>query len=316
MGRLVAANYPANLFIVNPSVASGGSYLVTDWGKSFYDAAQIEYRRRMASGLTIQANYVLSKSLVDGATASGVVYSEPTTFRNLGLDKVPAGFDVRNAFKINFIYELPFGTGRHFLSGNSIANKIFGGWQISAIERSQSGTPSQVTAGSQDYTMNTSDDGVVLENMTTKQLQSMMSIYKTTASTGFGQVWFLPKAFVNNSQAAFEANGFNWTNTNVTSPYVSRQLAPNSFGYRIYLYGPWQNHFDTSIMKRITFAHEKANMTIQANCLDCLNLTNFYAGTVNPSSGSFGITTSAYSDISNSQDPGSRVIDFIVRVNF
>jgi len=49
MGRLVAAGYPANLFIVNPSVPSGGSYLITDWGKSFYDAGQVEYRRRMAS---------------------------------------------------------------------------------------------------------------------------------------------------------------------------------------------------------------------------------------------------------------------------
>jgi hypothetical protein len=316
MGRLVAAGYPANLFIVNPSVASGGSYLVTDWGKSFYDAGQIEYRRRMASGLTIQSNFVLSKSLADGATTSGVVYSEPTTFRNLGLDKIPAGFDIRDAFKINFIYELPFGTGKHFLSGGGLVNKIFGGWQVSAIERSQSGTPGQVTAGSSDYTMNTNDDGIVLENMTTKQLQSMMSIYKTTASTGFGQVWDLPQAFVKNSQAAFEANGFNWTNINATAPYVSRQLAPNSFGYRIYVYGPWQNHFDTSIMKRITFAHEKANMTIQANCLDCLNLTNFYLGTINPSSGSFGLTTTAYSDISNSQDPGSRMIQFLMRVNF
>ena len=314
MGRLVAAGYPANLFIVNPSVPSGGSYLITDWGKSFYDAGQIEYRRRLSSGLTVQANYVLSKSLADGATANGVVYSEPTTFRNLGLDKGPASFDIRNAFKINFIYELPFGSGKPLLSSAGFANKVFGGWQISAIERTQSGTPSQITSGRTG--MNQNETGVALENMTAPQLQGMMSISKTTASNGFGQVWYLPQSFVNNTKAAFETSGLNWTNLTATSPYVAPQLAPNSFGYRVFLYGPWQNHFDVSLRKMVTFAHEKANLTIQANCLDCLNLTNFLLANTAANSTSFGLTTSAYSDISNSQDPGARLIEFVVRVNF
>lgn len=315
MGRLVSAGYPPNLFIVNPSVASGGSYLVTDWGKSFYDSGVIEYRRRMASGLQIQANYVFSKSLADGATANGVVYNTPTTFRNLGLDKLTPGFDIRNAIKANFIYELPFGPGKPFLSGNNTAlKKIAGGWQITGIARSQSGAPGQVTASRTG--MNNNDTGVVLQNMTTAQLQSEMSVYKTTGSNGIGLVGFLPQSLITNSQAAFEASGLSWTNLNASSPYVGPQLAPNKFGYRIYLYGPWQNHFDVSLRKQVTFAHEKANLSIQANCLDCLNLTNFQFGTLSPSSGTFGQTTTAYSDISNSQDPGNRMIEFVVRVNF
>jgi hypothetical protein len=316
MGRLTAAGYPANLFIVNPSVPSGGSYLITDWGSSSYDSGVIEYRRTMATGLQIQANYVLSKSLADGATASGYVYSTPTTFRNLGLDKGPASFDIRNAFKFNFIYELPFGTGKRFLSGGSGAvKKIFEGWEVTGIERTQSGTPAQVTAARTG--MNNNDTGVVLENMTTAQLQSMMSIRKTTGSNGYGQVWYLPQSLVTNSQAAFEANGLNWNNLNTSASYIAPQLAPDSFGYRVFVYGPWQNHFDASLMKTLRLAHEKANLQIRVNCIDCLNLTNFLLpSTVNPSSGSLGMTTSAYSDISNSQDPGSRVIEFVVRVNF
>lgn len=320
MGRLMAAGYPANLFVVNPSVVSGGSYLITDWATSYYDSGVIEYRRRLTSGLQVQANYVLSKSLVNGVNTtssgnSGVVYSAPTTFRNFGLDKVPAANDIRNAFKVNFIYELPFGAGKRFLSGSSFARSVFGGWQVSGIERTQSGTPSQVTAGRTG--MNTADTGVVLMNMSTAQLQSMMSIYKTTASNGFGQVWYFPQSLATNSQANFEANGLNWSNINTSAPYIAPQLAPGKFGYRVYIYGPWQNHFDASLMKTVRFAHEKANMQIRATCLDCLNLTNFMLpATLNPSSGSFGYTTSAYSDISNAQDPGSRVLEFIVRVNF
>jgi hypothetical protein len=323
MGRLVTAGYPANLFIVNPSVASGGSYVVTNWGKSFWDAGVFEYRRRLANGLQLMANYVWSKALADGSTGDSEVYSEPTTFRNLGLDKAPPGFDVRQAFKINFIYELPFGAGKPFLSGNTLAKKVFGGWQVTGIDRNQTGMASPVDGGR--LGMNNNDTGVVLENMTTKQLQSMMQITKTTGSNGVGQVWYLPQSpstaaagstFVNNSQAAFEANGYNWTNLNVSTPYVAPQLAPDKFGYRVYLYGPMQNHVDFSLSKRTTFAKEKANLLIQANCFNCLNLTDFQLANDNPSSGSFGQTTTAYSDISNANDAGGRIIEFIVRVNF
>jgi hypothetical protein len=315
MGRLVSAGYPANLFIVNPSVASGGSYIITDWGKSYYDSGVIEYRRRFAQGLQLQANYVLSKSLADGATASSYVYSEPTTFRNLGLDKGPASFDIRHAFKLNFIYELPFGSGKPFLSGgNGVLKAIAEGWQLSGIERTQSGSPSQVTSGR--TSMNGSEAGVVLMNMNTSQLQSMVSVYKTTGSNGIGQVWFMPQSLVSNSKAAFEASGLNWNNINPTQPYISPQLGAGQFGYRVFLYGPWQNHFDVSLMRTIRLAGEKANMQIRATCLDCLNLTNFQFGTTSPNSSSFGLTTSAYSDISNAQDPGSRVVEFIVRINF
>ena len=320
MGRLVAAGYPANLFIVNPSVGSSGSELVTNWGKSFYDSGVVEYRRRLASGLQIQANYVFSKALADGATGSSYSYSEPTTFRNLGLDLIPPGYDVRNAFKVNFIYELPFGHGKPFLSGNTVLDKMFGGWQVAGIDRNQSGSPVQLTSGR--YGMNQYDNGVVLYNMTTAQLQSMMSVTKTTGAAsssswgGLGQVWYLPQSLVTNTKAEFETSGLNWTNLNPSAPYFGPQLTPGQFGYRVFLYGPWQNHVDFSLSKRTTFAREKANLLIQANCLNCLNLTDFYLANLGGTSGSLGQTTSAYTDISNTQDPGGRIIEFVVRVNF
>jgi len=330
MNRLVAAGYPANLFVVNPSVATGGSWLVTDWGTSYWDAGVIEYRRRLASGLQIQSNFVWSKSLSDGSTGNSSVYAEPTTFRNLALDKVPSGFDIRKAFKVNFIYELPFGHGKPYLSGNTILDKVFGGWQVTGIDRNQTGTPTQLTASRSG--MNTNDSGVVLENISTSQLQSMMQIVKTTGPAtssawgGIGQVWWLPvspstatpgSTFVTNSQAAFDAAGLNWNNINKSAPYVSPQLAPGKFGYRVYLYGPMQNHVDFNLSKTTRFLKEgRASLVIQANCLNCLNLTDFFLANVNPSSGSFGLTTSAYSDISNTNDPGGRILEFVVRINF
>ena len=49
--------------------------------------------------------------------------------------------------------------------------------------------------------------GVVLNNITTKQLQDMMQIRKTTNSDGKGVVSYLPQAFIDNTLAAFDLPG-------------------------------------------------------------------------------------------------------------
>ena len=85
---------PVNLFVVNPTVASGGSFVETNDGASFYDALQVELRRRLSHGISLQSSYVWSKSLANGPTNSSSSVSQPTTLRNLGIDKVPSGFDV------------------------------------------------------------------------------------------------------------------------------------------------------------------------------------------------------------------------------
>jgi hypothetical protein len=73
-----------------------------------------------------------------------------------------------------------------------------------------------------------------------------------------------------------------------------------------------------------THITERVSVDFTANFLDILNLTNFQlpcssvlcSGGQNLSSANFGQTTSAYQDLSNSQDPGARVIEFRLRVNF
>ena len=314
------AGYPSNFFVVNPAVPSGNSWIVGNWGTSLYDALQVELRRRMSSGVMVEASYVWSKSLSDGATSDSSLYSSGygqglTTLRNLGLDKQPTNFDIPQAIKLNLVYELPFGHGRHFLnSGHAIADKIVGGWQLALVDRNQSGTPSQIISGR--YGMNQNDPGVVLNNITASQLQSMMSIRKTTGSSGTGLVYYLPQSFVDNSQAAFEENGQTLANLNTSAPYVGPQLAPGKFGYEVYLFGPWQNHFDANITKTTTI-RERFKIQFTAQFLDLLNLTNFQLpGTLNLSSTSLGQTTSAYRDLSNAQDPGARMMDLRVRVDF
>lgn len=310
MKKLTDAGYPANLFIVNPTVASGGSYLLTNLGRSNYNALQVEFRRRMSGGLFFQGSYVWAHSIVNGAVNSLNNYSNPTTFRNLRLDRNPSSFDIRHAFKINSIYELPFGPNRRYLSGgNAVTRKVLEGWEIAGVGRIQSGGPFQLTSGRNG--MNTSEAGVVLYNMTRAELQDMMEIRKVTGANGIGQVFYLPQSIIDNTNAAFEQNS---KTLDPSKPYIGPQIASGQFGNRVFLYGPSQTRLDLSVVKHTKFG-ETRDFEFRANFLNAFNLTNFYLQNA-PSSAAFGQTTSAFRDFSGSNDPGGRVIEFQLRVNF
>ncbi len=326
MANLKAAGYPANLFVVNPDVAGGGAYVLTNDGASFYDALQIELRHRLTKGFTMQGSYTWSKALARGATASSSDSSNPYTLRNQSLDKTPEGFDIRNAFKFNWIYELPFGPGKHFAPNNAVAKKLLEGWQISGVARFQSGTPLQLASFA---TFNQNSGGVVLHNMTLSQLQGMIGIRKTSLQgPNGGIVYYLPPPsttstaglnssnntnLIYNTEAAYNDGGLLPSQVDPNAPYISPAPAGKQ-GCFCYIYLPWQRHFDFELQKN-TRIGEKVTLQIAANALDAFNFTNFLPG-VNTNSSSFGQVTSAYRDISGTVDPGARIIEFRARINF
>jgi hypothetical protein len=324
--NMVAAGYPANFFVVNPTVAGGAAYDVLPWGSSYYDSGHVEVRRRLATGLQFQVNYSYSKSLSNGATASGDDLSQPSTLRDLAMNKTPDGFDIRNAIKANYIYELPFGPGRHFFSGlsNKVAKKALEGWEIAGVARLQSGTPLNLTGFD---TVNGNQSGVVLHNITTKQLQNMVGIIKTqNPVSGVPQVYYLPPPvaptgltssnntnFITNTQAAFGVNNLTPAQVDPNAPYIG-PAGPGQWGGLDYIYLPWQRHFDVSLIK-ITHIRESVTLEFRAQALNVFNLTNFLPGAGNTSS-TFGQVTAAYRDISGTFDPGGRILEFVGRLNF
>ena len=152
-------------------------------------------RRRLSSGVQLQASYTWAKALANGAataSSSSSDSSTPTTLRNRGIDKIPENFDIRNAIKLNGVYELPFGPGRRFNSSNPVARKIMEGWQIAGVARIQSGTPLFLN-GLGTFNQTTSATGVILHNITSSQLQSMMGVYKTSLPGPNGRIiYYLP----------------------------------------------------------------------------------------------------------------------------
>ena len=107
-------------------------------GHSTYNAMQVKFTKRYSSGLTVQGSYVLSKMLTDSDSQTS---GEPENQYDRALEKSIASFDQTHVGKLNYVYELPFGNGRHFLNRKSVASAIFGGWRFAGSDAYQSGTP-------------------------------------------------------------------------------------------------------------------------------------------------------------------------------
>jgi outer membrane receptor protein involved in Fe transport len=111
---------------------------------SNYHALQVRLEHRFSQGFSFTGAYTFSKAIDDGAGegdtfAGGDVYywqnaAHPSE-RGLSL------FDVRQRLVFSWIYALPFGKGKAYLSKGGITDAVLGGWQISGIASFQSGFP-------------------------------------------------------------------------------------------------------------------------------------------------------------------------------
>jgi hypothetical protein len=105
-------------------------------GHSTYHALQVKFTKRYSGGLTLQSSYVLSKMLSDADSGGGGIMDAA----NRRLSKSIASYDQTHVAKFNFVYELPFGHGKTYLS-QGVASQVLGGWRVSGIFGYSSGTP-------------------------------------------------------------------------------------------------------------------------------------------------------------------------------
>jgi hypothetical protein len=108
-------------------------------GNSTYHALQMQTEKRLSQGLTYLLSYTWAKTISDGDVQAG---GGPggQTFYNRRLEKAISTNDVPHVAAISYLYELPFGPGRKWLS-NGAGAKIAGGWTIAGIHQYQSGRP-------------------------------------------------------------------------------------------------------------------------------------------------------------------------------
>jgi hypothetical protein len=118
-----------------------------------YHALLLRVSRRLADGLTFDANYTWSKEIDNtdtvednqgfnaGASARGNNHSlsDPSLNRRLGYSDVP------HRFAGTFLYELPFGSGKPINVPTPILRAIVSGWQVSGSVIWQTGFPIAIT---------------------------------------------------------------------------------------------------------------------------------------------------------------------------
>src|SRR5206468_12722914 len=106
--------------------------------------------RRFSNGIAFNLAYTWSKALdtrsfdptltVVGTGNASTAADTPFDINNRRLNYAPADFDRRHVLQWNFVSELPFGTGKHWLSGASgLMNRVVGGWEVTGYGRVSSG---------------------------------------------------------------------------------------------------------------------------------------------------------------------------------
>ncbi len=116
-------------------------------GQSTYNALEAKLDEHFKNGLNILASYTFSKTLTDAdviqpywsTLQNGGAVQDP---ENLKGEKAVSSEDVPQNFVISYIYNLPLGRGKHFLSNSpKLVDAIVSNWSISAIQHYQSGQP-------------------------------------------------------------------------------------------------------------------------------------------------------------------------------
>jgi hypothetical protein len=120
----------------------------TDGGYSNYHAFFATLRKRTSKGLTFALNYTLAKSLDDIGAVQNYPLEASSSFDH-SIDYGPSFFDHRHVVTANWVYELPFGRGARFSTGNHPLNKVIGGWYFSGIFKAASGLPLTVAESNQ-----------------------------------------------------------------------------------------------------------------------------------------------------------------------
>ena len=124
-----------------------GFYINSDWhGYSNYNAMNVKLEHR-SSTLAATAVYTWAKSMDDksataGIGASGSGYQGFEDNHNPVADYGPSDFNVDQRFVTSFVFDLPVGRGKRYLSSvNRVADVVVGGWEATGIATFQTGFP-------------------------------------------------------------------------------------------------------------------------------------------------------------------------------
>jgi len=219
-------------------------------GHSTYNAALVKFNKRLSNGLTIQASYSFSK-LLTNSDSTAEYYGD---MYNLNLLKSIAAYDQTHSVKLTYVYELPIGHGKRYLS-TGVAGAIVGGWRISGIQGYASGLP-----------MNIGTDAVSFP----------IGEYNNRPTVSTYQGWTLPYSgkFQPFQESYLQPQPANANSSTNIFPAQSSTAFGNSTRYNPD-FRSWPQFNEDLGLSRIFAIKEKAHLEVRGEAFNILNRTWF-----------------------------------------
>jgi hypothetical protein len=126
---------------------------------SNYNALQAQITKRLTHGFQLNVNYTWSHFLDDLDSSGWGAREGFQNYQNAfnpSANYANSNFDIRNMFKGQAIYQLPFGRGKQFLNKSLLMDEILGGWQVSGVWVIEGGNPMGITTGNNNSSNNQS----------------------------------------------------------------------------------------------------------------------------------------------------------------
>jgi hypothetical protein len=227
---------------------------------SHYNSLQVKVTKTFSHGLTFTASYAYAHALgVCGSTAFGNSCSPQNPLDPMA-SYGNSGYDIPQIFSASYVYNLPVGKGRQFLSNaNKFEDALLGGWEASGIFTLQS------TQGPMNIGWPTD-----VANVGGRSLSQMPNYvggqpeFTTSPTVAGTQCCFLnAKAFVSPPQYSYGNLGYDTT------------FAP--------MYWDW----DAGFYKNFNFT-ERYRLQFRSEWLDMPNTWQYGCINTNPSSPGFG----------------------------
>jgi hypothetical protein len=115
----------------------------SDTGRGEFHGVSLRVDKRFSGGLFFNSSYQWSRNMDNN---SGEIEANDTAFAwDHDADWALSRYDRTHRSSVAFGYELPWGTGKRWLSNGGPVQYVFGNWQVSGAMRLQSGIPFSVS---------------------------------------------------------------------------------------------------------------------------------------------------------------------------
>jgi hypothetical protein len=113
----------------------------TSDGNSIAHTGRLQIRRRLQQGFSVGGNLAWQKAIDDASSfgaGAGNVAQNPLNLRS---ERALSNFDVPWRFNGDYLWNLPFGVNRHWMTSENLFNRYFGDWQLSGTFNFATSTP-------------------------------------------------------------------------------------------------------------------------------------------------------------------------------